>query len=279
MAMQLSSSIVQAQDTVGKSAYINPYKLEVTYNKTTHLVFPATVTSIDRGSEDILVQKATGVENIVKVKADKKGFEETNLSVITDDGKLYSFVVHYVDTPAYLNINVAIIGVVAYPSATATAAPSKPRIIYTQPVMNTENLKFYADKVKEAKSNISKDDDNSKVSLELNGIYIKGNSIFFRLLLENKSNVDYGVEQFRWYIRDNKQGKRTAVQETEIEPLYIQGDTSGIKGKTKQVWVVVLPKFTIPDGKHVVAEMLEQNGGRQLQLKIKNRHVIKARSL
>src|SRR5689334_10024769 len=90
---------MQAQSvrSFSSTAILEPYRLEVSYNKTTHLVFPLSIISIDRGSASILAQKAPGVENILKVKADQKAFEETSLNVITSDGKLYSFLVCYND--------------------------------------------------------------------------------------------------------------------------------------------------------------------------------------
>lgn len=45
---------------------IKTYHLAVTYNKTTNLVFPYAIKSVDRGSKDILVQKAKDVENILQ---------------------------------------------------------------------------------------------------------------------------------------------------------------------------------------------------------------------
>jgi hypothetical protein len=95
----------QPAKSLSEAFTIEPYKLEVGFNKTTHLIFPLSITSIDRGSTGILAQKATGVDNILKVKADMKNFEETNLSVITSDGKLYSFVVCFNGNPAYLNLS------------------------------------------------------------------------------------------------------------------------------------------------------------------------------
>lgn len=44
--------------------------------------------SVDRGSKDVLAQKAKGVESILQVKAAKTNFDETNLTVINADGKL-----------------------------------------------------------------------------------------------------------------------------------------------------------------------------------------------
>ena len=129
------NSIAQTGNVFSKNAsYIESYKLEVTYNKTTNLVFPAAITSVDRGSQDILVQKATGVENILRVKADVKDFTETSLSIITADGKLYSFIVNYVKQPAYLNINVGKFA----PNQLQIIRTSQSRrdVIYSAPVMD-----------------------------------------------------------------------------------------------------------------------------------------------
>lgn len=58
---------------------------------------------VDLGSFDIIADKATGAENVVRIKAAVKGFEgETNFSVITADGCFYSFNVVYKDEPAQL---------------------------------------------------------------------------------------------------------------------------------------------------------------------------------
>jgi hypothetical protein len=48
---------------------IEPYKLNIGYSKTTNIIFPHAIISVDRGSKDVLAQKAKGVENILQVKA------------------------------------------------------------------------------------------------------------------------------------------------------------------------------------------------------------------
>ena len=48
---------------------IEPYSLQIGINKTTNLIFPYEIKSVDRGSRDVLVQKAKGIENVLQVKA------------------------------------------------------------------------------------------------------------------------------------------------------------------------------------------------------------------
>ena len=76
--------------TMAMAQYV---RLDITTDKTTSLIFPFTVVHVDRGTKEVLVQKVKNAENILMVKAASRAFAETNLSVVTDDGSIYSFVV------------------------------------------------------------------------------------------------------------------------------------------------------------------------------------------
>ena len=74
---------------------IPPYALEVTFNKTVHVIFPSAIRYVDLGSADLLAAKADGTENVLRVKAALRDFSrESNLSVITEDGNYYTFSAH-----------------------------------------------------------------------------------------------------------------------------------------------------------------------------------------
>ena len=92
-----------AQDSIRTSlalGKIEPYKMEVTYDKTSHLIFPTAIRYVDLGSEYLIAGKAEDAENVLRVKASVRNFEpETNFSVITNDGRFYSFSVYYSSYP------------------------------------------------------------------------------------------------------------------------------------------------------------------------------------
>jgi conjugative transposon TraN protein len=250
--------------------------LEVTYNKTSNLVFPDAITSVDRGSTDILVQKAEGVENILRVKASTKGFEETNLSVITKDGKLYSFLVCFTIKPAYLNVTVGSIrsNNIANVSIEKASFPS------SSLQKDATRMGNYAEKARLAGPNLhGLRNGNSKMTLRVNGFYVSEDVMFCRFHLQNGSAIDYEIDGLRFYIRDRKASKRTASQEWELVPLYLLGDTSLVRGQRSETLIAALPKFTIPNGKYLMVEVMERAGGRHLHLKVKRRHVLKAKNL
>ena len=108
LILSISISLKAQNDhtkVISKDRVIPSYYLEVTYDKTVHLIFPSAISYIDLGSSNIIAGKADGAENVVRVKAAVKDFkEETNFSVITDEGSFYSFIVDYSKNPAKLNI-------------------------------------------------------------------------------------------------------------------------------------------------------------------------------
>ena len=211
-----------------------------------------------------LCKRQAAFENILKIKADVKNFRETNLSVITSDGKLYAFNVSYNEQPAYQSINLE------------KASP----LIYSDPAINKTALAEYCAAVAERPSNIRRvTDSHAKVSLALDALYNTDDVIFCRLHLRNRSALNYDVEQFRFYIRDIEKTKRTATQENEIKPLYISGDTVTVKRHTENTWIVAIQKLTIPDGKYLAIEVMEKNGGRNLLIKVKNRQIMKTQSI
>lgn len=111
---------------------------------------------------------------------------------------------------------------------------------------------------------------------KVSGIYIREPVIYYQLRIENDSPIDYDIDLMRFYIRDNKKSRKTALQENELKPLYIAGNTKKVEAYTSSTIVVALDKFTIPDAKHLVVEILERNGGRHLLLKIRNQHILRA---
>src|SRR4051812_19268921 len=84
---------------------ITPYKVSISYDKTSNLIFPFAIKSVDIGSAAVLAQKAQGVENILQLKAGEQYFKETNVTVITVDGHFYSFIVNFNAEPSILNFS------------------------------------------------------------------------------------------------------------------------------------------------------------------------------
>lgn len=253
-----------------KYSFIPSEHLTVTYNKTTNLIFPYSVQSVDRGSKDILVQQPKGTENIVQVKADKPNFTQTNLSVITIDGKLYSFTVDYTAQPTQLNI------VVRKSDSTFNAAnaPVTLSLGYNEALIRSVSEKILKTKAKRVEI-----DRNYQMKLRLGGIYINQDIIYFRLQLQNNSNVSFDADNINFIIKDRQKSKRTATQETSLMPVFTYHAFASVEADSSATCVVALPKFTLADTKFLSIQMLEKNGGRNLSLIVRNKKIVNAKLL
>ena len=236
--------------------------LAIAFSKTTNIVFPNSILSVDRGSSDVLVQKVKGVDNILQIKAAQHDFTETNLTVVTADGQLHSFVVNYDEKKPLLNLVVG-------------QKTSISEHLGLTEIENEAELKSYAELAFYEKKKIHNVKDSKyDMKLYLNGLFIYESVMYFRLKLENNSNVSYDISQLRFFIRDQKKAKRTASQEIEIHPLYIYNNTKIVVGKSEVCLVFALPKFTIPDKKYLAIQLMEDQGGRHLELQVSNKKLM-----
>lgn len=223
----------------------------ISTEKTTSLVFPFSILHVDRGTQAILAQQVKESPTILLVKAAEKGFPETNLSVVTDDGSVYSFVVCYDNNPATW--------------------------VYHLPTNKFGTLATYANGILENPRTMHGiKDEQWDIKAMVSGIYIKNEIIYYQLNITNNSPVDYDIDVLRFFIRDKKKGKRTAIQETDLKLLHISGNTSQVKANSSSSLVFALDKFTIPDAKYLAVQIMEKNGGRHLSMKVSNKKIMKA---
>lgn len=257
----LLCTVIQAQEYNGN---FNSNELRVANNMTTSLVFPFAIISADKGSEAIVVDKAKGVENILLVKAYDSDFVPTNLTIVTADGNLYSFIVNYSESSP--NINQVITAELAV----------KQQVVFSPEIENKSKIEHNANlcllKTKFLKGFKSKE---FNLGIQVTGIYVQDNLFYFRLHLINDSMIDFEVDQLRFFIRDQKKSKRTASQELEIIPVGIFDSITIVPHESELERVVVTPKFTISNKKYLIIQLLEKNGTRQVGLKLNRRALTK----
>ena len=110
----------------------------------------------------------------------------------------------------------------------------------------------------------------------LKGIYTHNGLLYFHTEIRNQSNVPFDVDYITWKIVDKKVAKRTAVQEQIILPLRAQNYATCVPGRKSERTVFTMAKFTIPDGKCLVVELNEKNGGRHQSFVIENEDLVRA---
>jgi len=251
-----------AQEGEVLPAAIEPYAIAISYHQTTNLIFPYAIKSVDRGSGSVIVQKAKGVENILQAKAARKEFEPTNLSVVTADGKFYSFMLHYSEDPLHLNISYT----------------GDDRIKFANDAPSVKQLEQESWQVRGMPRFMGVQRKAQEMRLQLGGIWLSENTMWYKLRLANRSQVDFRTDYLRFFLRDRKRSKRTAMQETEVFPSF-QSVTEKVNGNEQSQWVVGFTPFTVPPEKHLLIQVGEKGNGRTVVLPVKSKTVLRAKKL
>jgi conjugative transposon TraN protein len=257
---------------------IPPYALEVTFNKTVHIIFPSAIRYVDLGSSDLLAAKADGAENVLRVKAAVRDFSrESNLAVITEDGAYYTFNVKYADEPGKLSVEMADF----IHDGEAVNRPNNSLDIYLKELGQESPLlvrlimkSVYKNDKREIKHIGSK---RFGIQYTLKGLYVHNGLLYFYTQLKNASRVPFSVDYITFKIVDKKVAKRTAIQEQVIYPFRAYNNVQEIGVKTTERTVFTLPKFTITDDKHLLVELHEKQGGRHQSFFLENADLVRAK--
>ena len=257
---------------------VPPYGLEVTYGKTTHIIFPSAVRYVDLGSPNLVAGKADGAENVIRVKAVVKNFrDETNMSVITESGSFYTFNVKYADEPLLLSIEMKDF----IHDGSKVNRPNNALDIYLKE-LGSESPKL----VQLINKSIHKENKRhvkhigSKafgIQYLLRGIYTHNGLLYFHTQVRNQSNVPFEVDFVTFKIVDKKVMKRTAIQEQIVFPLRAYNYATLVAGNKDERTVFTFDKFTIPAGKVLVVELNEKSGGRHQSFTVENEDIVRAK--
>ena len=257
---------------------VPPYGFEVTYDKTTHIIFPSAVRYVDLGSPNLVAGKADGAKNVIRVKAVVKNFrDETNMSVITESGSFYTFNVKYADEPLLLNVEMKDF----IHDGSKVNRPNNALDIYLEE-LGCESPKL----VQLINKSIHKENRRHVkhigckafgIQYLLRGIYTHNGLLYFHTQIKNSSNVPFEVDFVTFKIVDKKVMKRTAIQEQVIFPLRAYNYATVVAGNKEERTVFTLDKFTIPADKVLVVELNEKSGGRHQSFTVENEDIVRAR--
>jgi conjugative transposon TraN protein len=244
--------------------------MSINENKVIHLISKEKITYLQVGNPDLVLAEIVSEHpNLVRVKATGEFEQESSLSLVSD-GRMYSIRLNY--------------GKIQKNSFHLKDLKGVSANLYVGGLLREEDLKSCTRMILDKKSkgtNVRKCK-NDGIHFSVRNIYLKNTALFFELEIRNKTDMDYEVESFHWWITDKKRMKATNTQEYQIHPVYQYYEIQCVPAQSKIREVFVLPKFTITEQRMLRIELREKalgNTGRQLRLEVKNKDIIKAKSL
>lgn len=288
---EMTSNPVNTEEAKEKNTYILPiatmaikgsHPVGISMNKTIHIIFPHEIKEVDSGIPEILTQITPSFNNVLKVKAsDKNDFVESNLTVLTASGDLYSFIVNYQEDPEILNINIEKNFIVdqKYSNAFNTSTFNStnmfiPGINLSEPQIR-QNFNYILSQKKKLKNIGVK---NLDVAAFIQNIYMDDNLLYAAVKIDNKSGVTYPIDFIKLYIRDVETAKRQTIQEEEL-PIIKLDNFNTIEPGSSKTFVIALPRITISSDKQLDLEIYEKKGGRHLRFPINSKIVSNAKTI
>ena len=245
------------------------YTLPVTDSKLSHIIFPTNLIYVDYGDETVEVTKASGVENIIAVRASSAFVPETNVSVMTEERRFYTFNLSY--QPQVPVLSFIVDKDVRQQGQVAILDDREMN------VMQKDSIRHQIAGM--ARNHTDLKETIGGVEFSIHNVMVKDNTIFLKMQLDNSSNVNYSIDFIRFYIQDQKKSKRTAEQQLELVPLFYFDYTDEVRYHQKAVFTAALEKFTIPDKKECIIEIQEGGGGRHFYFKLRNKYLLNAQVL
>jgi conjugative transposon TraN protein len=268
---------------IDKISVKGSYPLGISDVKTVHVIFPAKIREVDTGTPNIMVQITESFDNVLRIKsinlAEK---QETNITVLTEDGSLYSFLTSYEKNPEILNIKMGNnesadieasnkMGIHAFSKSHFIEEAINQSLVEVD--KNAENAMMKRDFIKNVGIK------SQGLIAQLKGIYNVNNIQYLKIEIENETEIAYKIDFIKLYIKDLESIKKASVQQEELKIVKIFPITSEIKGKTKSILVLSTLMKSLPIDKIMEIEIYEKDGGRHLRFQIDNVTLTKSKQL
>lgn len=259
---------------------IPPYALEVTYDKTVHILFPAPIRYVDLGNESIIAGIAGDLDNVLRVKSATPYFEqETNLAVATDDGRYYSFNVKYAPEPLKLNVEMHDF----IHDGTAVNRPNNSIECFLHELQNESPsmVRMIMRSIHEQNTRLLRHIGSKAFGIQFTckGIYTYNNMIYIHTEIRNSSSVPFKMDYLTFKVLDRQMVRRTTIQETTLTPVRTHNYMQVIKPKESVSTVFAFPLFSIPREKVLRVDLHEVDGGRNQIFDIENHDLTHAKDL
>lgn len=246
-----------------QEAGVNKENLPVVYvNKdvSTHFISPERIEYVD-----ISIAEIAGdipLSNTLRVKPTQEG--ASGVLTITSERFLVQYLLLYTDdlSKVYSRYNIPYSDVKSYLNPESDMTQSQLHEYCYRMLLSPNNY-----------FNVS----SSKygMRIRLNNIYTIDKYFFLDLSLFNKSNIQFDIENMRFFVEDKKKTKATTFQSIEISPILSSQNDKSFKKKYRNVFV--FDKFTFPEAKVFVIELSEkQISGRVVRLEIEYSDILKA---
>lgn len=256
--------------------------IEMNADKVTQFIFPSAIASLKGGYLPSQILEEIN-ENVLYMQP-IGSFAETNLNVITSNGQYFHFILRYVqNTQKFSHIIKESDAFYSKENSTIDKSASKPlKNTFERQLKKTEVPSASIVKAILSESGYLACRNSvryKKMYLTVRGIYVSNDKLYFRIMVENKSNISYDVDMISFLVKAQEKSRNATQESTQLFWTSVSGNDKSVPANGHQELVFEFDKFTIGSEKILNVEMVERSGERNLVLSIDNDWVINAREI
>nr|WP_292960828.1 DUF4138 domain-containing protein [Muricauda sp. UBA7809] len=191
--------------------------------------------------------------------------KESNLLVVTIDGRVYSYILKYQEQLSRLN------HFVARSESIGTERPMGPKQKRVSGQCDSitghgRDVERFCDQLLRSKNEPLATKRKRGVKLQLQNLVYNDNVTHLVMEVSNTSKIDFEVDYLNVYRVNGNKGRKASYQKLEMVPIYKYKMPSKIMNGSSKRFVYVLPKFVLGDNEELEIELKELNGNRRIRL-------------
>jgi Domain of unknown function (DUF4138) len=223
----------------------------------------------------VIRQGITGAENYVFTYNRENGQyfgllqakpgKESNLLTVTNDGKVYSYIIKYSEELLNLNYFISENESIGNESSEIFERISivEPRNENSDKVTHFQKMTDYL-----LKSNFQRLETKYKngIKLQLQKMVYDASEVYLVLEVKNKSGIDFEIDYLNVYKANGNNTRKASYQILSQEVIYKHKMPNVIVNGQSKRFVYVLPKFVLGDNEKLLLELKELKRGRKIIL-------------
>lgn len=231
------------------------------------LFFPSNIKQGLTGSDNfVFTYNREKQQNLGLLKAVKGS--DSNLLVITTDGKVYSYILKYSENLKAPNRFIH--------QDESIGNTKRKEVIKNNVLKDSISVNDSLDLLRwssESLLNLSEKQNKRKkkgnIKLSIKNQYYHDDKIYIQFEIENKSGIRFDFDYLSIYKVSGNNKRNASYQEIPMKPIYMHNIPNQILHGSKARFVYVLPKFTFDKGEKILVKLKEQSNGRYMELKSK----------
>lgn len=193
---------------------------------------------------------------------------ESNLLTVTNDGKVYSYILKYADKLPELNyfINEKESIGSELPKKIKQKPDFKPLNEYANRITHFQKFSEYL-----LKSNFERLRTKRKkgIKVQLQKMVYDASQVYLVIEVKNKSGINFEIDYLNVYRTNGNNKRKASYQRLQQEVIYRHKMPQSITDGESQSFVYVLPKFVLGDNEKLMLELKELKGSRKVILETK----------